>query len=79
MRSSGMNIRKVVGSGMLDFLPAVFLVMQGRALYRGRSLFDPSLVVVLVKVFATICCLKRSFSKEQYCCCIRTFVFSKSV
>ena len=50
-----MNIRKVAGSEMFDFLPAVFLVMLGRALYRRRSLFDPRLVVVLVKVFATIC------------------------
>ena len=52
---AGMNIRKVAGSEMFDFLPAVFLVMLGRALYRRRSLFDPRLVVVLVKVFATIC------------------------
>ena len=40
---------------MFDFFPAVFLVMQGRALYRRRSLFDPRLVVILVKVFVTIC------------------------
>ena len=37
-----MNIRKVAGSEMFDFLPAVFLVMLGRALYRRRSLFDRS-------------------------------------
>ena len=62
---------QVAGSEMFDFLPAVFMVMLGRALYRRRSLFDPRLVVVLVKVLQRFVSLKHWFSKEQYCCCIR--------
>ena len=72
-----MNIRKVAGSEMFDFLPAVFLVMLGRALYRRRSLFDPKVGGGSCKGFCNDLLVWNIYSLKNNI--VAAFVSSKSV